>query len=169
MKKIIIILSVVFIAFSCDQNAENSETTTEVVATEELKESQNFGATITEEGAIPAGDLITVLEGKDSVVVKIKGTIEDVCQKKGCWMNVDMNEEYSVFVKFKDYEFFVPKDAAGNEVIMEGIAYMDTTTIEELQHYAQDAGESDSIINAITEPEIGYNFMASGVIVKAKE
>lgn len=160
MKKIFAILSIALITFSCDKKVGKTEETVTV---------QNFGAEIDEDGAIPASELIAAMVGKEKIEVKVKGTIEDVCQKKGCWMNVDMDEENSVFVRFKDYEFFVPKDAAGDEVIMEGVAYLDTTSIEELQHYAQDAGDSDSVIQSITEPEIGYNFMASGVIVKDKE
>lgn len=167
MKKTILgLLSIALIAFSCDKAAENTESTEEVSTG-----SQNFGAEITEEGAMPIGDLLASMEGKDSLNVKVIGTIDEVCQKKGCWMDVAMDDEGEnfLFVKFKDYEFFVPKDAAGQEVVMEGVAYLDTTSIEELRHYAQDAGEPDSIINAITEPEIGYNFMASGVIVKDKK
>ena len=168
MKKTILgLLSVALIAFSCEQNADSNNETTE----DQTSDAQNFGAKITEEGAIPVSELLTSMEGKDSMVVKVSGTIDEVCQKKGCWMDVAMDEEGEnyLFVKFKDYEFFVPKDAAGQEVVMEGVAYLDTTSIEELKHYAQDAGEPDSVINAIIEPEIGYNFMANGVIIKAKE
>jgi len=168
MKKTILgLLSIALITFSCDQKAENTTETSEEVTAG----AQNFGAEITEEGAMPIGDLLASMEGKDSLNVKVVGTIDEVCQKKGCWMDVSMDDEGEnfLFVKFKDYEFFVPKDAAGQEVVMEGVAYLDTTSIEELKHYAQDAGEPDSVINAITEPEIGYNFMASGVIVKDKK
>ena len=167
MKKTILgLLSIALITFSCEQKVENTDSTKEV-----SNGVQNFGAEITEEGAIPASELLTSMEGKDSLRVKLSGTIDEVCQKKGCWMDVAMDEEGEnfLFVKFKDYEFFVPKDAGGQEVIMEGVAYLDTTSIEELKHYAEDAGEPDSVINAITEPEIGYNFMADGVIVKDKE
>ena len=38
----------------------------------------------------------------------ISGEIIDVCPKKGCWMNVKVDSD-TVFVKFKDYGFFVPK------------------------------------------------------------
>ena len=154
--------------FSCEKKAEEGATNNE---TTEIVGDQNFGAEIDEDGAVHVSELKAALEqnGGDKLEIKVKGTIEDVCQKKGCWMNVDMDEENSVFVKFKDYEFFVPKDAAGSEVVMDGVAYLDTTTVEELKHYAQDAGEPDSVINAITNPEIGYGFMANGVIIKSNE
>lgn len=162
MKKIITLFSIALIAFSCEQQATSNELTTE----EKAPSSQNFGVTITEEGAIPASDLIAALEGKDSLLIKITGKIEDVCQKKGCWMNIALDDKNSVFVKFKDYEFFVPKDAAGKEMVMEGVAFMDVTSVEDLKHYAEDAGEPQEKIDAITEPEVGYGFMANGVIIK---
>ena len=36
---------------------------------------------------------------------------------------------------------------------------------EELKHYAEDDGQSEEEIAAITEPETKYLFMASGVIL----
>ncbi len=167
MKKTLTILSIAVILFSCNQKNEETENVKNTNA--EKVNKQKFGADITEEGAVSASELLALMKGKDSLSVKLKGTIEDVCQKKGCWMDVKLDEDNSVFVRFKDYEFFVPKDAAGNEVIMEGYAFLDTISVEELRHYAKDAGEPDSVIQAITEPEIKYNFMANGVIVKTKE
>lgn len=168
MKKTILrLLTIALITFSCEQKSDSDENTTESVTSE----AEYFGAQITEDGALPVAELLSKMEGKDSLRIKVVGVIDEVCQKKGCWMDVAIDEdgENYLFVKFKDYEFFVPKNAAGQEVVMEGVAYLDTTTIEELKHYAKDAGEPDSVINAITEPEIGYNFMAEGVIIKTKE
>src|SRR5690625_4196409 len=70
------------------------------------------------------------------------------------------------FVKFKDYEFFVPMDAANSDAIIKGMAYKNETTVEELRHYAQDAGKSQEEIDAIVEPIIEYTFMADGVYLK---
>lgn len=161
MNKLLTIFIMVILATSCSQETQSGEANAK-----EENGPQYFGAKITEEGAIPSTELMAKMEGKDSLNIKVSGKIEDVCQKKGCWMNVAIDNDNSVFVKFKDYAFFVPKDATGKDVIIEGIAFIDTTSIEELRHYAEDAGEPSSVIDAITEPEIGYNFMASGIIVK---
>lgn len=169
MKKIIIAFTIASALLSC--GGSDNQTSTDPSADSTAVESRvlYFGEKITADNAIASTDLPAQLEGKDSIEIKLIGNIDDVCQKKGCWMNVAIDDESAVFVKFKDYEFFVPKDAAGKEVIIEGMAYVDTTSVEELKHYAMDAGESDSTINAITEPEIGYNFMAKGVIINEKE
>jgi hypothetical protein len=68
-------------------------------------------------------------------------------------------------VTFKDYAFFMPKDLAGKHVVVDGYAYVETTTVEELRHYAQDAGKSKEEINAITQPKREVSFEAAGVLV----
>jgi hypothetical protein len=68
-------------------------------------------------------------------------------------------------IKFKDYGFFVPMDISGKNVIFEGLAFKDTTSVEDLKHYAMDGGQTEEEITAITEPEINTSFLADGVIV----
>ncbi len=125
-----------------------------------------FGDSITQDAAISADQLIAKMNGKDSIEIKLTGTIEDVCQKKGCWMNLSIGNNQSMKVRFKDYAFFMPKDAAGKTVFIEGLAYRDTTSVAELQHYAEDAGQTKEEIAKITEPEINISFEANGVILQ---
>lgn len=81
-------------------------------------------------------------------------------------MKVDMAEAADMRVRFKDYGFFVPLDSEGSEAIIEGIAYRDTVPVDELRHYAEDAGKSEEEIAAITEPEVNVRFLAHGVLLK---
>lgn len=125
----------------------------------------HFGETISEEGAIPFDALLVKMNDTDSLDAKVMGTVESVCQAKGCWMNIQSAEGQEMFVQFKDYGFFMPKDIAGREVIMDGYAYRETTSVEELRHYAADEGLSQEEIDAITEPKEELKFLASGVIL----
>lgn len=125
-----------------------------------------FGEKITADGAIQANQLLAQIAGKDSMQVKLEGTIEEVCQKKGCWMKLKLDNNNEMRVKFKDYAFFVPKDASGKKVIIDGWAYADSLSVEELRHYAEDAGDSKEEIEKITKPEAEYTFMARGVIIR---
>jgi hypothetical protein len=96
----------------------------------------------------------------------ISGEIIDVCPKKGCWMNVKVDSD-TVFVKFKDYGFFVPKEGVeGKTAIISGEIFYDTLSVELLRHYAEDAGKSSEEINLIVEPEYTLAFTAHGVIIK---
>ncbi len=160
MKRILFITSIVFLA-SCG----NSNQSTENVETDSIAITKH-GEAITEEGAISSADFLSKFESKDSLEVKLTANITEVCSKKGCWMKLDMDNGKTMRVTFKDYGFFVPKDAAGRTAIIQGVAKIDTVDVATLKHYAEDADASQEEIDAITEPEINYAFEAVGVIIK---
>jgi len=157
MKRILFSLTIL-LAIACTNNQKNEET---VVI-------QKFGdENITEEGAITGNELMAILETEDSAQVKVIATISDVCQKKGCWMEVDLDKNNQMLVRFLDYGFFMPLDAAGTTAIIEGIAKVDTLSVAWLKHQLEDAKASQEEIDAITEPEISYSIEeATGVILK---
>ena len=101
-----------------------------------------------------------------SVQTKLKGEIISTCPKKGCWIEMKIDDK-DVFVKFKDYGFFVPKSGMeGKKAIIQGLASIDTVSVKDLKHYAEDAGKSKSEIEKIKSPEIKISFLAEGVIIK---
>lgn len=129
----------------------------------------SFGEKIQADQALAAKEMnekFKDLTPGDSVQVKMTSKVNSVCQTKGCWMRLDLGNEEEVMVKFKDYGFFMPKNIAGQEVIIDGTAFVDEMTVEEQKHYAQDAGKSEEEIAAITEPKRTYTFVADGVLLK---
>ena len=131
------------------------------------KDNKHFGAKINEKNAISYDDMLVKLQGKESMKAKVKGKVAAVCQVKGCWMNIvsDSPGKPQMVVKFKDYAFFMPKDIAGKQVIMEGEAFYETTPVDELKHYAEDEGLSQDKIDAIKEPKKELKFLATGVLL----
>lgn len=111
-------------------------------------------------------DTFKKLQKGDTVSVSFESTIEEVCQKKGCWMKVELGDSLSSFVRFTDYAYFVPMNAAEQRVVLEGKAFVDEITIEELKHFAEDAGKTAEEIAAITQPKITYSFRADGVAIQ---
>ena len=98
--------------------------------------------------------------------VKIEGEILSSCPMKGCWMKISVEKD-TVLVRFKDYGFFVPKNGIeGKSTIINGKLSVDTLSIAQLQHYAQDAGKSKEEIALISKPEITISFLADGVLIK---
>ena len=76
-------------------------------------------------------------------------------------------EKDTVLVRFKDYGFFVPKNGIeGKSTIINGKLSVDTLSIAQLQHYAEDAGKSKEEIALINKPEITISFLADGVLIK---
>ncbi len=98
-------------------------------------------------------------------ITNLSGEVISVCPKKGCWMNVKVDND-TVFVKFKDYGFFVPKNGIeGKKVLMSGKIFSDTISVERLRHYAEDAQLSLEEIENITQPEYKINMIANGVAI----
>lgn len=125
-----------------------------------------FGKKINEKKAVAATEFPAKMGSQEKMGAKVVGTVESVCQAKGCWMKVKTADGQTMRVSFKDYGFFVPKDIAGKTVVIEGEAVKKTTPVAELRHYAEDAGKSKEEIAKITEPKNELTFVADGVIVK---
>ena len=161
IKNILGLFIVAIIFAACGSNATQDNTTQE-----ESKELSTFGESITEEGSITYDELLNKLSTTDSLNTKVVGTVDEVCQTKGCWMTITSeNSDHLMRVKFKDYGFFVPKDISGRKVVFEGKAFKEITSVADLKHYAEDAGKSEQEIDMITEPEASYSFLASGVLL----
>jgi len=156
-------LAVLFVACN-DKSAENPDKKTNTEAS--AGAPQFFGEKITEEGAVPT-DSLAALMGQDTMKnCKLSGTIDAVCQKKGCWMELKNASGANIRVTFKDYAFFMPKDASGKTAIVDGFGKVEVTSVADLQEYAKDDGKSKEEIAAIKEPLKELVFEAKGVILK---
>jgi hypothetical protein len=75
-------------------------------------------------------------------LVRLEGTIDKVCQNKGCWLELKQQAS-SVHVTFENYGFFVPKDSMGKPVVLEGRVVVKQPTPEDVAHLkAEGGGES---------------------------
>ena len=161
MKKIVAFTFCFFALTSCKK---------ETVATGNQKQDKYafFGDSISDEKALSNDEILAQfdkLKAGDTLNVKFKSKIKNVCQKKGCWMTLVLPNEKEAFVKFKDYAFFVPKNAKDEEVIVNGKAFVSIESVEELKHYAKDAGKSQAAIDSIIAPKTNYSFVANGVLI----
>lgn len=139
-------------------NEEVVETTTDDV----IKRGEEFST----EDYVTTDMLKTLLEMGDSAKVVLKGKVNAVCKKKGCWMTMPMDSETDIRVRFKDYGFFVPLNCEEKTAYIQGVATKSIISVDELKHYAEDNGDSQETIDAITEPEVEYSFLADGVILE---
>lgn len=105
------------------------------------------------------------MTGKDQTDVKVTAKVIDVCPKKGCWMLLETPDQSKVFVKMKDYGFFVPMEIKGRTVVIDGEAKRIITSVDELKHYAEDAKKSREEIEAITQPKEEIRLTAKGIVV----
>lgn len=158
-----VILLAVFTLSACNSK-EVQEKSTDVSS--ETLPIGYFGEEINDQGVNTLDRLVAVLETENEFHGKVVGEIKEVCSKKGCWMTIDLPNGESMRVTFKDYGFFVPKNAHGYPVIIEGVATKKVTDVATLKHYAEDAGKSVEEVEAIKSPKKEYAFEAIGVIIQ---
>ena len=164
MRKIALIVAFSILLIACKENSKTSK--------EDIKEKieyASFGDEINDSNVVSkeiAEQKFTDLSEGDTINLKFASTINEVCKSKGCWMKLDLGNGKESMVRFKDYGFFVPLDADNKEVIVNGKAYITQISVDQLKHYAKDAGKSESEIAKINEPELTYAFEADGVLMK---
>ena len=119
-----------------------------------------------EKTAISTAELQKKLQNSNKIEnVAVKGKVIDVCDKKGCWLTVQTEDNNKFFVKMKDYGFFVPTALIGKNVVLEGSAETKVISVEEQRHYAEDAKKTEAEIAAIIKPQAEVRFVASGIKV----
>lgn len=167
MKLLVRFFAITLLVFASCKNNKTEKTTTEPES--EKIAFASFGDEISADKAMTSEEMLAkfnTLKAGDTINVKFASSIKEVCSKKGCWMKLNLDEETETMVRFKDYGFFMPLDADGKEVILEGKAFVQETSVEELQHYAEDAGKSKEEIAMITTPKKEFTFEANGVLMK---
>ena len=121
------------------------------------------------EGDPPATTIDEIASNEPTGPVVLMGTVRGVCQTKGCWMQVAPEGATDpIFVKFRDYGFFVPRNAAGRYVVMRGTPVYTDVSVEMLRHYARDAGRSEAEIMAIADPQRRIEFVADSVLIQGR-
>ena len=129
-----------------------------------VNEDGVYGEPIKNQQSVDLNTVMNQLSEKDTVYTTVTAMVSEVCQKKGCWMTLQDNENgEEMMVRFKDYGFFVPKNIGGRKVMVEGKAFTQVVPVEELRHYAEDAGKSEEEISQITAPQKSFQFEATGV------
>lgn len=157
MKKILLILSVLFTGLSAQ--AQPPKVPAEAGAV--------FGQATTADNAILVDQLYTIMDSKKEkkeMTVKLKGVVTEVCGKEGCWIRVK-SPNGSMMVKMKDHQFLVPLVLNGKTIVINGIADEKLTTVEQLRHFAEDAGKSKEEIAKITEAKKEIVVQAKGILV----
>jgi hypothetical protein len=157
------------LAAGCNKATQSAKSESEAydAFNKQKNDGKHFGEKVTAKGAMTYDQMLGKMSKAEKMDnVKITGTVEAVCKTKGCWMNIKSDAGApSMFVKFKDYAFFMPKDIVGKKVIMVGNAFKETTSIEELRHFAEDEGKSKEEIAKINKPKEEMKFMANGVLI----
>lgn len=119
------------------------------------------GAAVGESPVVTLADVMKNPSKFADKAVVFEGTIAEVCQKKGCWMEVTPGgDNPGVRVTFKDYGFFVPKDAHGLVARAEGVFHTKVWSKEDADHLE---GEGAQLVRNEDGTATELGFVASGV------
>ena len=165
MKRFNIFLVLLVLFINCKQQEKSENTSDKMPKTEQhTAVGKQMDATHAESSAEMA-DKYRGLKVSDTLNTKFEAKVLEVCQAKGCWMKVQLEDGQEAMVRFKDYGFFVPKDIAGKQVVLNGLAFVEEMSVEDQQHFAKDGGKTDQEIAAITQPKKSFGFEADGVLI----
>lgn len=169
MKIIVALAMSVFSLVSCKNKDMGNLKKMETKDVSKEMAYQSYGDEISSENSLSSAEMearYQDLKIGDTIEVRFKTGVNEVCKAKGCWMKLDLPGEEDVMVKFKDYGFFVPKDIDQKEVLVQGKAYVTEVSVEEQQHYAEDGGKTAEEIASIDQPKRTMSFEANGVLIK---
>ena len=121
MKNYLFTLLAIAIFSSCQTPANSNQEEVQAISVTYA----SYGANITSDEASNIMQLYEIMQGQDSLKVKLTGSIEKTCKMKGCWMTINSGDSSTMRVTFQDYGFFVPKEGmSGKTTIFEGKAFM---------------------------------------------
>jgi uncharacterized membrane protein YcgQ (UPF0703/DUF1980 family) len=131
----------------------------------EMATAQKFGDKVTLEKSVSLTEIYANPDQYKNKEIRVEGTIKEVCQHKGCWLKLtDGTKELTI--RFKDYGFFVPKDAATSTVIVQGIFTIEPDMHIEQESEAQAEGKEHAEMQEEDEKTMKsapFSFTASAV------
>ncbi len=198
MKKIFIgILAISVILLSCN-SASTEETDTlesaatnneETPLTEEDSKEEESGALafngvdkgeytlfghedISADDAVSQSAMFESFKNNGEFMGKVNVSINEVCQKAGCWINFKKDDDdETVMVFFRDH-FNIPiEESAGKEAILYGNLITDTLSVDFQRHLLDDAAEAGEEVaqadyDAITEEKVDVSFDCVSILIK---
>jgi hypothetical protein len=127
--------------------------------------AESFGAALSLDAEFVDFDaLLATPEAYAGRTIQTEGIVRQVCQKRGCWMELRSPLETAsagVTVRFLDYGFFVPLDSRGALVRVEGIASVTVLSAEEVEELVAEGYSVGEVREDGTSVVLG--FIASGV------
>jgi hypothetical protein len=76
---------------------------------------------VTEGPTRTPAEILAGIDRYDGKTVRVAGTVADVCQKRGCWLDVAGDGGDTIRLKVKDGEVVFPASIKGKKVIAEGV------------------------------------------------
>jgi hypothetical protein len=95
-------------------------------------DGKQYGQKLTLKKTTKISEILSSPEKFIGKKVLVKGTVVDVCKKRGCWMDISSDKEFEkIKVKVDDGVIVFPLTAKGKTATVEGEVYAITSVLEE--------------------------------------
>lgn len=129
-----------------------------------------FGGGLTLDAPTPIASILARPESFVGKHVQVEGTVREVCEKKGCWMDIAADGEDSMIqVKVEDDVIVFPLTARGKRARVEGVVEALRMTDAEAEaaarHRAEEQGETFDPAS-LTGPVTTYRIQGTGAFIE---
>jgi hypothetical protein len=83
--------------------------------------NQRFGAPVVEKKATNLGKLARKPASFAGKTLRIEGVVKEVCQGRGCWVEVQDARGATFIAKSLDESVLLPKDCKGQRIVVQGV------------------------------------------------
>ena len=128
-----------------------------------------YGETLTLSETTPVSSILANPEGFLGETLLIEGTVLNVCEMRGCWMEIAGDKPFQTMkVKVDDGVIVFPMTAKGKKARAQGQLYKIEMTLEEarefLAHQAEEKGEAFDP-ETVDGPMTLYQLKGTGAVV----
>ena len=166
-----LLVSLALLAACAEAPADDAApaTTAEASPADDLAQI-DLGESVPDGQALTPDELIAKADDYAGKTVVVEGDAREVCQMAGCWLTFADGQGRTVRINVPrdesgSYVFTFPKDVSGRTVRVAGQLAVETESVEDQRHYAQDGGAAPDEVEAITEPKQTLVFTAMGAEV----
>lgn len=131
-----------------------------------------YGQDLSISNVIAVEDVFTKSADLSGTMIRVAGTVSDLCKHRGCWMQVNDGEKV-ITVRFKDEAFTLPASAIGRKVDFEGFFIAEAiknpldnhSGCAEGEHSGEGACENERAENAAKAADMRYTMISTGLIL----
>lgn len=129
----------------------------------------SYGKGVTGPDTVKLSELMAHPDKYVDKVVRVEGIVLDVCPKRGCWMELSGDVEFTtVRIKVEDGVIVFPMDAKGRHAVAEGKFTVRRLSLEETvkykEHIAEEKGEKFDPAS-VKEPMTVYTVKGTGAVI----
>lgn len=130
---------------------------------------KKYGEKITLKEKTPISTLLSNPDKYAGKKVLVEGLIVDVCEKRGCWIQIASDQEFQKLqFKVDDGVIVFPMEGKGKKVLAEGVfeklEYTKEQLIEQAKHQAEEQGKPFDP-TSITKGKTVYRLKGLGAVI----